>query len=651
MVKYDSSQVKTLDGLSAIRKRPGMYVGSTTSHDDSNPRALIQIAQEVLSNAADEASAGFGDTVILSIHLDNSVTVKDHGRGLPRGKDFDAVRRMLTVPHSGAKFGDGVYSKSGGLHGVGLKATTALSEYVTVNATTQENEQYFVRFEQDEMVDHKVVKLSAKDKFTTGTEVTFMPDKTVFSSIDWDVETLKTRVDQQAYIYAGVKFEIRDERLTSDNVFIFEHKNGMQDLVNSLVEGDALVGFKEPLHVNKTGIIGQQNYTFDVELALTYVESLGFTVESFANGIPTSEGGPHENSAKSAVVRAINDYVVDKKLLKRGKLDASDIQDGLVIALAVGIPSDLLEFESQTKELLGTTAIEKPVYDVTYKALTSWLYDHNKQAKNLFERINDARSVREATLSARKDKRAARKVKGAGKLALSTKLTPARSKNVAEKELLVVEGDSAGGSAKRARDGLTQAVLPLRGKPLNVSGLRLSKILQNEEISTLLGVIGGGVGQSFDINKIQYDKLIIMTDADDDGAHIQELLILAVWVLMPDFIKQGHLYIANAPLFRFDHYVKGKREKAFALDDTEFKKMRVQYASWNLTRMKGLGEMDPDDLRITTLQKGTRHLTQVTVSDAIKTHKMLDTFLGQAKSSVSTRRSWIEKNVDFSEVD
>ena len=500
-MSYDSLQ--TLEGLEAVRKRPGMYVGSTTSQDGANPRGLLQLAQEILSNSADEAIMGYGKEIILTVHSDNSMTIQDFGRGIPMGKDYDDVIRAFTVLHTSGKFDSKSYSNAGGQNGIGAKATNALSEYLTVEAVTSTGDAYCLTFEQNEVVSKSSRK--RKKGEVSGTTVHFLPDAEIFETIEWDAFELVKKLDTLAYLNAGVAFNYVDERELPEKTMellehyykdrltveegrtqvVSEHEGGVKDLVADQVEGESLIGFKEPLLV--TG----ESDGMTVEVALVYTETIGDQLFSYANGIRTPDGGPHEDGVRQTISKVLNQFVKDKKLGSR--LDARDTRDGLVAAISVGIPEDLLQFESQTKEKLGTTEIKPVLEKILEEGLASYLYDHEKQGKAIVAKAKDSQSARKAAQEARKVSQANRESKRGGKkLLVSSKLTTAGSKNPKERELFIVEGDSAGGSAKRARDAKTQAILPLRGKPLNVLGLRLSRIIANEEISTLLNVIGAG---------------------------------------------------------------------------------------------------------------------------------------------------------------
>lgn len=660
--KQEYDNVLTLDGLDAVRKRPGMYVGSTSSVEGENPRALLQLAQEILSNSTDEALAGYGDRIIMTLHKDNSLSVEDNGRGVPMGVDGDAVIRSFTVLHTSGKFDSNAYQISGGQHGIGSKATNALSKWLRVKATTSVGDAYDITFQQEDVIAFK--KKRKKKVDPTGTLVHFLPDDRIFDHIDWDANTLKHKLQMMAYLTDGVAYEFVNER--DDETVEFLYKNGIADMVGSIHDASERIGFKKPLRIKKKVLLDKAKQpvsvldvddktsgkTINVDLAILYTEAIGEQIFSYVNAIPTKDGGPHEDGAKDAVRDAFRNYITAKKLFKKGTVDPKDTRDGMVLAVSLGIPEDLLQFESQTKEKLGTSQAKKAVYMVLEYALSHWLYDNEKPAQKIIEKMIDSKTAREAARDARKASQAARKgSSGKDKIVLSTKLTKAISKNPKERELFIVEGDSAGGSAKAARHPQTQAILPVRGKPLNVSGKRLGVIMKNEEIATMVNVIGAGVGTDFDISKIQYDKIIIMTDADDDGFHILELLILAIWKLMPDMLRNGHIYAANAPLYRFDHYINGKREKAFAIDQAEYDRIKDNHKGWKVTRMKGLGEMNPVELEETTMKKGTRRLTQLRVENDQEVTRMLELFMGgkpkDGKSASHARRDWLSENVDF----
>lgn len=660
------NDVTTLEGLEAVRKRPGMYVGSTSSVDGENPRALLQLAQEILSNSTDEALGGFGKQVVMTLHEDNSLSIQDFGRGVPMGPEGDSVIRSFTVLHTSGKFDSEAYQMSGGQHGIGSKATNALSRWLQVDAVTSVGDAYRVRFEQENVVELSAEK--APDNAQTGTLVHFLPDNRVFDTIEWDVYSLKNKLNSMAYLTDGVEYRFVNKRDDEEPVS-FLYEEGIADLVKSVSDVSERIGFKEPMRITKRVLLNDQKQPdrvvskdddsegsfILVDLALLYTETVGEQIFSFANAIPTRDGGPHEEGAKDAVRDAFREFIKSKKLSKNGTVDPKDTRDGLVLAISLGLSEELLQFESQTKEKLGTTQAKKAVKMVLESELNLWLYEHETHAKKIVDKMLDAKTAREAAREARKVSQAARKgKKGKEKLLMSTKLTKAISRKPEERELFVVEGDSAGGSAKSARDPQTQAILPLRGKPLNVSSKRLGAIMKNEEIATLVNVMGGGVATDFDVSQIQYDKLVIMADADDDGFHIMELLILAIWKLMPDLLRYGHVYVANAPLYRFDRYVKGKREKAFAIDANEYEQMKDQYEGWKVTRLKGLGEMNPVELEETTMNPSTRRLTQLKVVNEQDLTRMLELFLGsKAKDGVSAssaRRSWLANNVDFVQV-
>lgn len=659
MTKLEYNTLNTLDGLEAIRKRPGMYVGSTMCENNQAPRGLMHLVQEVLSNSADESLSGFGDRIILTLHEDHSVTIQDFGRGIPYGRDGDDVIRGFTVPHTSGKFDSEAYRKSGGTHGIGLKAVTALSKFVEVKAVTQ-SDRYQLRFEQDQVTEQVVEK--NQNNQPTGTMIHFLPDDEVFETIQWDVEKIKHQMDNLAYLTEGVSYELR---IPNEDPVIYQHNQGIDDLVKYMVGDGEVIGLDEPVRFK--GVYGFKNGQFlgeiddsfkgdtmDVEVSLEYVETSGDQIRSFVNAIPTTQGGPHENGLKRSLHHVFSDYATVKLGKKASVLDARDVRDGLVAVISMGIPESLLQFEGQTKEKLGTAGADDAIYELIQTHFKAWLYDHDDVGKTWLDKIYDARQARLKSAEARKSARAARKSKSTGltdRLLLSTKFTDARSDDPEERELFIVEGDSAAGSANRARDSKTQAILPIRGKILNVMGEKASRVMGNMEISTLLNVLGCGFKEHFDEEKLDFHKVIIMTDADDDGSHIAALLITFFWQWMPQMVEGGYLYLANAPLYRFDRYVKGKRELAFALDRDEYEQMLPDYEGWKVTRLKGLGEMNDQDLRVTTMSPDTRQLYRVQVSDAESLSNMIELLMGKERKNGMTapeaRRSWFEQHVTF----
>lgn len=660
--------VETLEGLEAVRRRPGMYVGSTTCGEGGkNPRALQQIAQEILSNAIDEAIGGYGDEIHLTIHEDQSLTIQDFGRGHPMGEGFDAIIRSATVLHTSGKFDSQMYAISGGQNGVGMKATNALSTRFEVEATTSVGDHYRIVFKQEEILEKSSRK--RKEGELTGTRVTFYPDPEIFESIVWDRKELLRKLDNAAYLTPGVKYVLTDEREwveETDASFsrVFQHDGGMGDLVAKYVGSQERVG--PSIHIQGSYLFkGKEDVkrlesederegylVIDVDCTIQYTSGIQETVVSFANGIPTYEGGPHVDGLKSALSRAFTTYAKD--VMSKTGFQPSDTRDGVVCALSLAIPEPLADFEGQMKEKLGTSQARVAVNAVVLEQLTRWLYDHADQAALIIEKMEESKKIRQATQEARAVVQKSRKSRSSLKDRISSKLTRARSQKPEELELFLVEGDSAGGSAKQARNPKTQAILPLRGKPKNIIGMKYSAIVKNEEMNTLIQTLGVSVGSGFDISDLQYHKLIIMADADVDGEHIVALLIGNIWHLFPELVERGHLYIANAPLFRFDRYVKGKPELAFALDQAEYDALLETHApedGWRVTRLKGLGEMEYQDLKTTTMDPKTRRLTQVTVEDAVELSEMVDLFLGNRRVGGQTaperRREWLLEHARF----
>lgn len=670
---YSDNGITTLKPLEAVRKRPGMYVGSPQSLDGKNPRALIQIAQEVLSNAIDEAYAGFGNEITMMVNKDNSLTVIDHGRGIPKGKNFDDVIRSVTVLHSSGKFDASNYANGvGGMNGIGQKATNALSKYFDVEAVTS-SEHYHIRFHQAEIL--KKENLHFNKKMPTGTTVTFLPDDTIFDTINWDDEELINKVEQSAYLTPKVKFIFIDKRrkpLKEDTEHDYYYRewyseNGLPDYVLNIANSEELVkGLKKPISFNgdfavpKAHAKSEDNKeNIHVEGALIYTENSGETILSFANGLPTIDGGPHVEGAKLSIYQAFKDYAKSKKLLKRSQsIDSQDTRDGLILTLLVKIPEDLIMFESQSKTKLSTTAAKKATNEVIYDQVTAWLYDHPTVAKRIITNMVDARNARQAAIKAKRAAREARKTKsGTGKLVVSSKLKPASGKDPKKKSLFITEGDSASALLTLVRDKKYQAVFPLRGKILNTCDEKLSRVVQNVEISTIASVLGAGIGPVFKVDELDYDKIIILTDSDDDGFHISSLLITLFYKFFPGLIENGHLYKVTAPLYRTElknkHNNHTKVELAYSESEHEDFEKRVQedvksgYKLIKAERWKGLGSMGKKNTLDYIANPATRKITQITIDDAQAAKQMLNLWMGK---NAEVRKEQIAETVDFDNI-
>ena len=629
---YDASDIQVLEGLEAVRKRPGMYIGTT------DIKGLHHLVWEIVDNSIDEALAGYCKNIEVVINKDNSVTVKDDGRGIPvdihpkTGKS--TVETVYTVLHAGGKFGGGGYKVSGGLHGVGASVVNALSKWVEVKVY-KNGKVYFIRFEDG---GHAVAPLKVIDECSpdrTGTTVTFKPDPTIFDSDIYDYDILKVRIRELAFLNKGLCITLRDDRDDEDTTgekFLYE--GGISEYVRFINKG------KTPLHDDIIHLTGEEDGVM-FEVAMQYNTSYNDNIYSFVNNINTHDGGTHEEGVRRALTRVINSYARKNNLLKEkdDSLTGDDVKEGLTMIISCKHPNP--QFEGQTKGRLGNSEVRKLADSVFSQGFERFLLEHPEDAKII---VNKALLACRARNAARKAREITRKTD------LSTtnffgKLSDCKSKDPKVSEIFIVEGDSAGGSAKKGRDSMTQAILPLRGKILNVEKARLDKALSNEEIRTIITAFGTGIGEEFDLSKLRYDKIIIMTDADVDGSHIRVLLLTLFYRFFKPIVEAGHVYAAQPPLYKV---VYGKNIK-YVLTDEELEEYRNSLpanAKVTVNRFKGLGEMDAIDLRETTMHIENRVLKRITVEDAMAADQVFTDLMGD---NVLPRKTYIEENAQFVE--
>ncbi|MFS0863842.1 DNA topoisomerase IV subunit B [Fredinandcohnia sp. 179-A 10B2 NHS] len=628
--EYNDDAIQVLEGLEAVRKRPGMYIGSTDS------RGLHHLVYEIVDNSVDEALAGYGNHIIVKIHKDNSISVQDKGRGMPTGmhkmgKPTPEV--IFTVLHAGGKFGQGGYKASGGLHGVGASVVNALSEWLKV--TIKRNGfVYEQRFENGGVPATTLENVGKTNQ--SGTTIHFKPDPTIFSTITYNFETLSERLRESAFLLKGLKIEIIDER--NDFQEVFHYENGIEAFVGYLNEE------KDVLHP-VISFEGEQN-RIEVEYSFQFNDGYSENVLSFVNNVRTKDGGTHEAGSKTALTRAFNEYARKIGVLKEKdkNLDGSDIREGLTAIVSVRIPEELLQFEGQTKGKLGTSEARSAVDSVVSENLAYFFEENPDISSLLVKKAVKAYQAREAARKAREEARSGKKKKKS-EAVLSGKLTPAQSKNPQKNELYLVEGDSAGGSAKQGRDRRFQAVLPLRGKVINTEKAKLQDIFKNEEINTIIHAVGGGVGADFSVEDINYDKVVIMTDADTDGAHIQVLLLTFFYRYMKPLIEAGKVFIALPPLYKVSKGTGKKEVIEYAWSDDELKGAISKIGrGYMIQRYKGLGEMNADQLWDTTMNPETRTLIRVRIDDIARAERRVTTLMGD---KVEPRRKWIESNVAF----
>ena len=630
--QYNDDSIQVLEGLEAVRKRPGMYIGST------DHRGLHHLAYEIVDNAVDEALSGYASKIGVTIHKDGSLSVRDNGRGMPTGKHasgIPTIQVIFTVLHAGGKFGQGGYKTSGGLHGVGASVVNALSDWLEVEVLRDG-----VLYTQTFKTGGEKVSSIKKEKTNrkgSGTTVRFLPSKYIFSTIVWSYETLAERLRESAFLLKGLTITLTDERTDTSDVFCYEE--GIRNFIQYLnEEKDTL----SPIVDFNSTIDG-----VETEFAFQYNDGYSETILSFVNNVRTKDGGTHEVGMKTALTKAFNEYARKVGLLKEKdkNLEGSDVREGLTAIVSLRVPEEILQFEGQTKDKLGTPAARSIVDNTIFEQLGIFLTENGEIAQELIRKALKAREAREASRKAREESRNGKKGKKKETL-LSGKLTPAQGKNPKKNELYLVEGDSAGGSAKQGRDRKFQAILPLRGKVINTEKASLSDILKNEEINTIIYTIGAGVGNDFNIEDCNYDKIVIMTDADTDGAHIQVLLLTFFYRYMKPLIEAGKVYLALPPLFKISKGTGKKQVVEYAWTEKELEeKIKKVGKGYLLQRYKGLGEMNADQLWETTMNPEARTLIRVVIDDKAQAERRVSTLMG---NKVEPRRKWIESHVEFS---
>ncbi len=631
-VRYSEQSIQILEGLEAVKKRPGMYIGSTDT------RGLHHLVWEIVDNAMDEVLIGEANQVDVIIHEDNSIQVTDNGRGIPIGQHASGIptpQVIFTKLHAGGKFGgDSGYKMAGGLHGVGASVVNALSKWLEVTVH-QQGKVYTQRFEDGaNFIGESSIRQGNRH---TGTSVWFKPEPTMFSTTLYSYDTIKDHLKQAAYLIKNVKISLTDKRSGEAETFHFEE--GILAFVKAINEGKD--SFHEPIYIESISDM------IEVECAMQFTKGYADNLLSFVNNVRTKDGGTHETGFKVGLTKIVNEHARRLGLLKEkeANLEGVDIREGLTVVLSIRIPENLLQFEGQTKGKLGTPEARQAVENVIVDRIRYLLEEQADFAHQLISKSVDARRVRDAARKAREDARMEKK-RNRSEVLLSGKLSPATSKDPNEIELFLVEGDSAGGSAKQGRNRRHQAILPLRGKVINAERASITDVLKNEEVSTIIHTIGAGLGADFDLSKARYNKIIIMTDADTDGAHIQVLLLTFFFRYMPQLIESGKIYLAQPPLYKVN-YASGKKASEYAWNEEQLEKLLAKNKG-TIQRFKGLGEMNAEQLWDTTMNPETRTLIQLQIDDFSDAEGRIRVLMGDL---VEPRRDWIEANIAFVDED
>ena len=628
---YNEDSIDVLEGLQGVRKRPAMYIGST------NSSGLHHLVWEIVDNAIDEAMSGYGDLINITLHKDGSISIEDFGRGIPVGlhktAKIPAIELIFSTLHSGGKFTDKNYASSGGLHGVGSSVTNALSEYLEVKVQ-RDGGLFYIRFEKGGKKVKGLERIGKSSK--TGTLVRFKPDATVFSTIDFKWETITNHLQESAFLLKKVRFHVVDERVNPALHVEYFYEDGLKEYIGILNDQKSkihsIISFEETIS------------NIQVEIALQWcAQDYNENVLSYVNNLRTKDGGTHENGFRTGLTRAVNEYAENNGLLRNKiKLEGSDIREGLTAIISLKIPEGKLEFEGQTKGKLGTPEALSIVQNMIYSKLSYFLVENKEIGVALIKKCVDSQQARLAARKAKEEARGNKRIRN--DMILSDKLTPAQSKDYAKNELFIVEGDSAGGTAKSGRDRLHQAILPLRGKPLNTDSITMEQMLKNTEFATLINAIGAGIGPNFDIQDCRYGKIILMTDADTDGAHIQTLLLTFFYHHMRSLITAGYIYMAVPPLYRVMNENKPS-QFAYAWNDTQLEEAKkIAGSPYRISRYKGLGEMNASQLKETTMDPKTRSLIKVNIEDPLVVERRVTILMGK---DASIRRKWVEENVDF----